>query len=179
MRPIVYDVAISVDGFICRRDGSIEDFTPDGPHVDDYQARLEAYETVVMGRRTYEFGYRYGLAPGARAYPHMDHFVFSSSLEFDHAHEINIVADRAADVVRDLKRQDGAAIYLCGGGGFAGFLLQHGLIDRLVLKVNPVIIGDGVPLFECAVRANLRCTGARRYDNGVVLVEYDVLNAAR
>ena len=175
MRDLVYDVAVTIDGFICRSDGNIEDFVPDGPHVDDYRARLEAYDTVVMGRNTYEFGYQYGLSPGCRAYPHMDHFVFSSSLRFDYEHQLNILSDGAADVIRDLKRRSGSEIYLCGGSVFAGFLLREQLIDRLVLKVNPVVIGSGLPLFASAATARLRCTGTKRYENGVVSAKYDVV----
>lgn len=175
MRDLVYDVAVSVDGFICRWDGGIQDFDPDGPHVVDYRTRLNGYDTVIMGRRTYEFGYQYGLAPGSRAYPHMEHYVFSSSLEFDHEHQLNIVAEGAAAVVRDLKERAGSEIYLCGGSVFAGSLLQEQLIDRLVLKVNPIVIGEGLPLFSSSARARLKCTATKRYENGVLLAEYDVV----
>lgn len=175
MRELVYDVAVSIDGFICRPDGSVDDFVQTGPHVDDYQAGLESYDTVVMGRRTYEFGYQYGLTPGSRAYPHMEHYVFSSSLEFEHEHDLNIVASGGADVIRDLKEEDGAAIYLCGGSDFAGFLIQEQLIDRLVLKVNPVMVGDGLRMFSSAARTRLQCTDSKLYGNGVVLSRYDVI----
>ncbi len=175
MRKLVYDVAVSVDGFICRPDGDISDFIQDGPHVDDYRARLETYDTVVMGRRTYEFGYQFGLDPGSRAYPHMDHFIFSSSLRLDHEHQLNIVSEGADDVVRELKRQAGSEIYLCGGSIFAGYLLQEQLIDRLILKVNPVVIGEGLGVFSSPASIHLKCTDSRRYDNGVILAEYDLV----
>ncbi len=175
MRDLVYDVAVSVDGFICRPDGNIDDFVPDGPHVDDYRARLQTYDTVVMGRRTYEFGYQYGLAPGGRAYPHMDHFVFSTSLHFEHDHDLNIVSEGASEVVRDLKEQPGSEIYLCGGSILAGLLLGEQLIDRLILKVNPVLIGEGLRLFASQAAARLHRTNTKHYENGVVLAEYDLV----
>ena len=175
MRDVVYDVATSIDGFICRPDGGVGDFLQEGPHVDAYLARLGSYDTVVMGRATYEFGYQYGLEPGSRAYPHMEHFVFSSSLRFDGDHQLNIVPEGAGDVVRELKRQPGSDIYLCGGSDFAGSLLQEKLVDRLVLKVNPVVIGEGLPIFASPAGARLRCTDTERYENGVLLAKYDVL----
>ena len=175
MRDLVYDVAVSIDGFICRSNGGIQDFVPDGPHVTDYRDRLAGYDTVVMGRKTYEFGYQYGLEPGTRAYSHMDHYVFSSSLQFEHPHQLNIVAEGAGAVVSDLKGRPGSDIYLCGGSVFAGSLLQEQLIDRLVVKVNPFVMGEGLPLFSCPARVSLRCSSTKRYDNGVILAEYDVL----
>lgn len=175
MRKLTYDVAVSLDGFICRPDGNIGDFVPDGPHVDDYRARLEAYDTVVMGRRTYEFGYAFGLVPGKRAYPHMDHYVISSTLRFEHEHELKIVRDDAAAVVRALKEGEGSDIYLCGGSRLAGALLDARLIDRLVVKLNPFVMGEGRPLFSSAASARLAGTFTKRYENGVVLAGYDVV----
>lgn len=65
MRELVYHVATSIDGFIAQTDGGIGGFLMEGSHGDDYLAALrEDYDDVVMGRRTYEWGYRYGAIPG-------------------------------------------------------------------------------------------------------------------
>lgn len=40
-----------------------------------------------MGRKTYEFGYKFGLEPGQPAYPHMEHYIFSENLAFASQHE--------------------------------------------------------------------------------------------
>ena len=84
MRKLVYDVATTLDNFIAHEDGSCDGFLSEGEHVTDYLARLAGYDTVVMGRRTYEYGYPYGVVPGQRAplYRHMRHFIFSKTLRF-------------------------------------------------------------------------------------------------
>jgi dihydrofolate reductase len=174
MRNVVYDVAASVDGFIAGEDGDVTGFLVEGDHVTDYQQRLKGYDTVLMGRATYEGGYRFGLAPGALAYPHMRHYVFSKTLRFDDSPVVVIDRDELS-VVRRLKEEDGSDIYLSGGGAFAGFLLDHGLVDQLVLKQNPVVLGRGVRLFGATGRAVVtELVDARTYDNGVVLLRYDV-----
>ena len=137
MRKVIYDVAMTLDGFIGHEDGSIGKFVAEGAHVDAYLERLQHYDTVVMGRKTYEFGYQYGLEPGARAYPHMEHHIFSSSLSFAKS-QVNVVKDEPHATVRQLKEEDGGPIYLCGGGALAGHLLKHKLIDELIIKLNPV-----------------------------------------
>jgi len=69
MRPIIYDVAVSIDGFICGPDRDIFRFAQEGPVVEDYAARLANLATAIMGRATYEFGYRFGMEPDQNPYP--------------------------------------------------------------------------------------------------------------
>lgn len=179
MRKLTYDVAVSVDGSIAHADGSVDGFLQTGQHVTDYLERLQAYDTVVMGRATYEWGYAFGLVPGKRAYPHMRHYVFSKTLQVGTDAEIEIIRDGAVEQIARLKRESGSDIYLCGGGAFAGFLLERGLIDVVVLKQNPVVIGDGIRLFGASAQtAKLVLESSRTYDNGVVLSRYAVDHAA-
>lgn len=148
MRKIIYHVAVTLDGFIAQQDGATHGFVESGDHVADYIQQLQDYDTVIMGRRTYEYGYNYGLQPGQPAYPHMNHFIFSKSLAFEAQHEqVKVVAENEVEVINELKETVGSPIYLCGGGEFAGFLLKNGLIDELKLKINPVLFGRGIGLF--------------------------------
>lgn len=173
MRSIVYDVATSLDGYIAGLDDDISMFPAEGAHVEDYLARLRTYDTVIMGRRTYEFGYAYGLEPGKRAYPHMVHHILSRSLTLQEDAEVSIVRDHWLGAVERLKRSDGGDIYLCGGGQLAGLLLANGLIDQLVFKLAPVVIGAGVRLFgDAASPQGFRLIDTKPYDSGVVLLTY-------
>lgn len=175
MRSICYDVAVSVNGFIAGPEEDISGFPQEGDHVQAYFKRLESYDAVIMGRRTYEFGYRFGLEPGRRAYPHMHHYIFSRSLEIPDGAEVEVVRDGWIDTVRRLKSSDGGDIYLCGGGTFAGLLLSHGLVDRLRLKVAPVILPGGVALFDqIAEAANPTLTEAVHHESGVAYLAYDL-----
>lgn len=173
MRSIVYDVATSLDGFIAGPDDDISMYPAEGAHLDDYLARLKTYDTVIMGRRTYEFGYAYGLEPGKRAYPHMDHHILSRRLELPADAEVAVVRDDWLGAVERLKRGPGGDIYLCGGGQLAGLLAANDLIDRLVLKLAPVVIGGGVKLFEGIDGWHgFDLREAKPYDSGVVLLTY-------
>ncbi|WP_428266499.1 dihydrofolate reductase family protein [Haliangium sp.] len=178
MRHLIYDIAVTVDGFIAHEDGSIGGFAMEGEHVDEYMARLQGYDTVVMGRATYEMGYAFGLPPGQRAYPHMEHYIVSSTLSFGPDAAVKVVAGDPAELVRELKAGAGGDIYLCGGAALAGHLLDQGLIDQVVLKLNPVSFGRGIPLFGASSRQTaLRLVDAKAYPNGVVLTRYDAAPA--
>lgn len=175
MQPIVYDVAVSIDGFISGPDGDISQFAHDGPVVEEYTARLADYAVAVMGRGTYEFGYRFGLRPGQNPYSHMKTMVFSRSLELPDDSEVMVNRSGDARLFRDLKASSGGPIYLCGGGAFAGSLLSMGLIDVVRLKRAPVVLGSGVRLFgPSTVSPRLRHVATRLYDGGYALQEFTV-----
>jgi dihydrofolate reductase len=147
MRRIVYYVSASVDGFISGPDEDINGFTAAGNGVDKYLKDLEGYDTVIMGRKTYEFGYKFGLETGQLAYQHMVHFIFSSSLTFSNQHDSIHVVEANLQVIEEIRKQEGSDIYLCGGGQLAGWLLEEHQIDVLKIKLNPLILGNGVRMF--------------------------------
>ncbi len=175
MRKIYYDVATSLDGYIAGPDDDISAFPMEGDHVEAYGQRLAGYDTVIMGRKTYEFGFRFGLKPGQRAYPHMRHLIFSRTLQLPQDCDVEIIREDWPQVVRDLKNTQGGSIYLCGGGQFAGLLLANGLIDCLRLKMAPVILSAGVALFAGAADAiRLQPKSVALCKSGVTYLEFDL-----
>ena len=63
-RKVVYYVATSIDHYIAHEDETIDGFATEGHHISDYITSLRDYDTVLMGRRTYEWGYQFGVQPG-------------------------------------------------------------------------------------------------------------------
>lgn len=174
MRKICYHVAASLDGFIAGPDGSADSFLAEGDHVDAYLKSLESYDTVIMGRRTYEFGYEFGLTPGERAYPNMEHWIFSRTLAVTPASGVHIVRDNWLEKIDNLRAMDGPPIYLCGGSVFAGWLLRESRIDALIIKLNPVVFGAGLPLFSGAEYRpeNYDLLSAKEFKSGVLELHY-------
>jgi dihydrofolate reductase len=75
--------------------------------------------------------------------------------------------------VRELKDRPGKDIWLCGGGDLASQL--HDEVDELILKVNPVAIGAGIPLFRQGFAPKtLDVVDRRDYANGFTMVRYRV-----
>ncbi|MEP3278474.1 MAG: dihydrofolate reductase family protein [Stappiaceae bacterium] len=175
MHPIIYDVAVSLDGYISGPGGDISGFAHDGPVVDDYNARMADYAVAIMGRSTYEFGYQFGLEAGQNPYRHMKTFVFSKTLQCPVNSEITVVRSPGAMNLQQLKETSQGPIYLCGGGAFAGSLLSDGLIDQLRLKRAPIILGGGVRLCGhhpvCARPVPMK---TKVYDNGYVFQEFQL-----
>lgn len=175
MQSVIYDVAVSIDGYIAGPDGDVSKFAWEGPVVDDYQARLSGYACAIMGRKTYEFGYQFGLKPGANPYPHLKTIVFSSTLDVPQGSDIEIVCGPVADTLRHLRQSSPGPIYLCGGGAFAGRMLAAQQIDLLRLKRAPIVYGGGTPLFSGPqVPINPARQETKLYDDGYIYQEIDV-----
>jgi len=175
MRKLVYYVATSLDGYIAGPNEAVDKFLGEGPLVEKYQQDLQEFDTVVMGRKTYEMGYKFGLQPGQPAYSHMQHYIFSESLSFDNPHEQVHIVKRDLAIVRQLKEEEGTDIYLCGGGVFAGWLLDNQLIDVLKIKLNPIILGGGTPLFgNSHTVLSLHQTDVQEFEGDISLRTYRI-----
>lgn len=179
MRKIIYHVATTLDHYIARADGSFDDFPGEGEHVTDFLDSIRYYGAILMGRNTYEVGYKFGLKPGDPAYndfnPYMKNYVFSKTAQFKSNDRVELVKQNEMEFIRNLKTENGKDIWLCGGGALAGSLLENELIDELLIKLNPVVLGDGIPLFGgCRKKVGLTLLDSKAYDSGVLLLRYRI-----
>jgi dihydrofolate reductase len=105
----------------------------------------------------------------------MQHYIFSNKLalaEMDDRVQIKKMDMAEIDVIQNM---EGTPIYLCGGGQFAGWLLDHGKIDTLKIKLNPLIQGKGVRLFGNSTRKySLEHIETAQYDQGLQIITYRV-----
>lgn len=176
MREIHYYVAASINGYIDSHSTNTTLFLSEGDHAIDYKNDLLQYSDVLMGKKTYEYGFEFGLIPGEKAYPWMDHYLVSDQLVDSHFGEnINIIKttqlQKTVQLLRSQKKL--GHIYLCGGGKLAGLLWERNEIDRLFVKVNPMVIAQGVPLFDSIqTDRSLEFIRSKEYNSKVVLLEY-------
>lgn len=171
MRRVRYNVAASLDGYIAGPNGEF-DWIPEDPAVD-FTAIFANVDTVLLGRRSYEVTLQTEAAPwplGARVY------VFSRTLDPDAHPGVTVVADDAADVVSELRHEQGdGEIWLFGGGELFRVLLDAGEVDSVEVTVVPVLLGGGVPLLPPgAPRTPLMLEGVRVYPSGMVSLIYAV-----
>jgi dihydrofolate reductase len=172
MSDLTYYVASSLDGFIAHADGSFDGFQWNDEVVSDFFADLETFKTVLMGRKTYEVGLKEGKTS---PYPSMRQVVFSRTMEESPDEAVELVRGNIAEFVRTVKSEENGPIWLCGGAEVASTLMSAGLVDRVVVKLNPVMFGSGIPLFsDDAGTTPLKLTGTKVYECGIVLLHYDV-----
>lgn len=175
MRPVRYNVAASLDGYIAGPDGEF-DWIPMDPAVD-FDSLFARVDTVVLGRRSFETVRQMGSppwAPAARVY------VASRTLRPDDHPDVTVVRDDVGRVVSALRHEDGdGEIWLFGGGELFRTLLAEGQVDTVEVTVVPILLGGGVPLLPAgAPRTVLALSATRTYPSGMVTLAYRVEPAA-
>ncbi|MFE9575822.1 dihydrofolate reductase family protein [Nocardia sp. NPDC006044] len=189
MRKLTYYVASTIDGYIATEEGSVDFFPVGGDHGPAITAqypetlptkvresmgidkRNRYFDTVLMGRKTHDFGVRTGTSS---PYAHLKQYVVSTTLPENPDPDVELIASDPLGKVRELKRDNGLGIWLCGGGELAQELLPE--IDQIFLKLYPVLLGRGKSLFGSGPRlpdaAKFRVITSRVFEDGVAFMKY-------
>lgn len=185
MTELIYHIATTADGFIAGPDGQVDEsifLYDDKELTGDFLKSVKQYDAVLMGANTYAVGFQFGFKPGdpsgvaLAAKPDLKHFIFSGSMNFESTEMVELVQEDAVHFIGKLKKSNThQKFWLCGGASLAGSLLDAKLIDRLILKVNPIIIGNGIPLFtDTLKKAALKLEESKTYKSGAMLTNYRV-----
>ena len=177
MPDVILYIASSLDGYIARPDGGVDWLDEvaaqgDGPEEDFGCAEfLAGIGTVLMGRVTYDqiltFGVDY-------PYPGTAGYVFSRTRAGQRDENVEFV--EVADIPRFISRLKAASdrhIWLVGGGLLIQEFLRLDLIDRIIMTVMPVILGEGILLFPPPTpRRDLLLVESRSFSSGIVQLTY-------
>jgi len=162
---------MSLDGYIAGPHGE-SDWIIIDPDID-FGALMGAFDTVLLGRKTYEATRQMG---GGDAMPGVKTYVFSSTLRQADCPGVT-VSDKPTETVAALKATSGKDIWLFGGGSLFASFLQLGLVDAVEVAILPVLLGDGVPLLpNPAMMTKLKLAKHTVYEKtGTVALEYSVV----
>jgi len=174
-RKIIVHIATSADGYIARRDGSLDWLTnrpaPKGFYGLPTFAR--SIDAKILGRRTFDLSVEMGAPFKAGDV----HYVFSrrpapASLPPG----VQFVSEPIGAFADRLRKQPGKHVWLMGGGEIIGAFLGAGAIDEFFITVVPTFIGEGIPLIGPRhLDVPLRLRSAESFPDGVVQHHYDVL----
>ena len=174
-RNVIVHIGASADGFIARPDGDLDWLTsrPAPKGFYGMNAFMKSIDTKVLGRKTYEAS----LVLGAKFDSKKERtIVFSRHAPpSDAPSGVEFVQEPIGQFVNQLRKQPGKDIWLMGGGDLIASFLDAHAIDKFVVSVVPVFIGDGIPLIARRDRhVPLELETVERFDDGVVQLHYRV-----
>jgi dihydrofolate reductase len=187
MRRVFLFIMVSLDGYYEGPNQDISWHHVDKEFNDFAIQQLDEVDMLLFGRVTYQMMASWWPTPSAiESDPivagkmnSLPKIVFSRTLAKAEWNNSRLIKDNIADRVAELKQQPGKDLAIFGSSDLAASLLQMGLIDELRIMVNPVVLGNGKPLFKgLNHRAELRLTRTRSFGSGNVLLYYEPGNKA-
>ncbi|OZM57572.1 hypothetical protein CIB95_04160 [Lottiidibacillus patelloidae] len=162
-RKLVLFIATSLDGYIARNDDSLDWlYKIEGEGDNGYFTFYENIDTVIMGRKTYDWILKQELEEFP--YKNKECYVFSRTPQENNA---NVTFSNAEpkELIKRLKTEKGKNIWLVGGGELLHAFLNEQLVDELIITVAPTIIGEGIPLFKEGVcESEFTLLGMKQYN---------------
>jgi dihydrofolate reductase len=187
---LITNTQVSVDGVAQANGGRNEKFDPGmerggwaRPLFDDEALAFvnEAYQRAdafLFGRRTYElFAGYWGVQgesnPIAAALNTRPKYVASRSLTEASWPDTTVLSGDLAAAIRELKDKPGGELQVHGSASLVRWLLEHQLVDELILLVCPVIVGQGERLFpHSGPDTALDLVESHAYPKGITLQIY-------
>ncbi|PYQ79233.1 MAG: dihydrofolate reductase [Acidobacteria bacterium] len=160
-RSIIARIATSADGFIARRDGSV-DFLNERPRPKGSYGMGEFYrsiDTILWGRKTYDVALEFQRqgVKGAAFDPNVKNYVFSRNPPAAPPPGVEFVSEDVKPFARRLRAVGGKDIWMMGGGELIA------------------LIGEGIPLLAPRHRrVPLKLKGVRKFPDGVVHLDYEI-----
>lgn len=174
---LIYYVTASLDGYIARPDGRLDwleaaELAGDQP---DYRHFYEGVDGLLMGRATYEALLARG---GAWPYPGKPCTVLTRAQLPPVCAAVTFSHNPPAVAIDELVGRGCRRIWLVGGGSLAGTCYAAGLLDELVIRLVPHLLGAGIPLLATGLEHGLRLHEQRNLANGVVQLHYHLREQA-
>jgi dihydrofolate reductase len=187
MRKIISFMHISLDGFVAGPKGEMNWIKVDEEIFDYVGQRISASDTALYGRVTYEMMESYWPTAGdeptaskhdidhSKWYKKAHKVVLSKTMKDEGLTNTTIISDNLTESINELRKQEGEEILLFGSPMATHALIQLNLIDGYWLFVNPIVLGQGIPLFvDIKDKIKLKLLNTRQFTCGVTELNYTV-----
>jgi dihydrofolate reductase len=186
VKRILFFMLVSANGYYERERWGIDWHNVDDEFSAFAREQLEAVDTMLLGRATYEGFADYWPAPAAIAdapeiaaqMNGLPKVVFSQTLERAEWSNTRVADGDLGEEFDKVKREPGKDAIVMGSSDLAASLSERGLIDEYRIMVNPILLAEGKPLFAgMKVDVPLRLLRTRTFKSGNVLLCYEPARA--
>jgi dihydrofolate reductase len=187
MKKIISFMHISLDGFVAGPKGEMDWIRVDEEIFDHVGKRISESDTALYGRVTYQMMENYWPTAGdeptaskhdiehSKWYKDARKIVLSKTMKEAGLANTQIIKDNLSDRINEIKQEKGKDILLFGSPTATHSLIQLNLIDGYWLFVNPIILGQGIPLFvDIKNKVKLKLLTIRQFTSGVAALDYTV-----
>jgi len=190
MRKLTMKMSISVDGFVGGPNGENDWVFKSSDEASKAWAVERTWEAglIIMGRKSFEAMATYwptATGPFATPMNEIPKAVFTKkgfknispnagqSPAAASWAEARVFDGDLAEGIRELKSEPGKPICAIGGAGFMRSLIATGLIDEYLLNTHPVVLGEGLAIFNGVARPlDLKLVDLRAFPGGIVSRTY-------
>lgn len=163
-------MATSADGFIAKRNGDSDWVSP----VDtaNFEKAIKEHGCIIIGRKTFD-QYQEDIYP----IEGVTNIVVTSDKSLK-SNELNVhfVTGSVEEIVEAIKQKGHDKALLIGGGTTNALFLKAGVIDEMILSVHPLILGNGIKLFESEeVDVKLSLISETKLEEGLIQEKYKLL----
>lgn len=176
----------SLDGFVAGLKGEMNWIKVDDEIFDFVDTMTKKADTALYGRVTYEMMQNYwpnaGKQPNASKhdkehsawYNKISKVVLSKTMSEQGLQNTKVISEQLSENINEIKKQEGKNILIFGSPTASQSLLKEGLIDEFWLFVNPVILGQGIPLFKNLTETTkLNLLETKTFSCGVIALHYE------
>lgn len=173
MRKLSLFIATSLDGYISKPNDDLSFLKLVEKEGEDYgYAQFTAtIDTIIIGRKTYDYVLR-AIGPSYYDNGTRDVYVVTRTAR-PASGRTTFYTGNPADLVRRLKSGSGKNIYCDGGAEIIHELLQHDLVDEMIISVIPVLVGNGTRLFrDNRPEQLLKLISVKSFETGLTQLHY-------
>jgi len=179
---VTIHMAASLDGFIARKDGSVDwmetaDEFAGGETMDPgfVEAFLKTIDCYVMGSHTYETALSFEAKGLGWSYGDKPTFVLTTRDLPRTPNSVEFYSGDLTQLVNGRLKPSFRSIWFVGGGVVSGECLRLGLAEEVRYSLLPILIGDGIRFFErLDSDVALHLTEVKAYKSGTVALSYEV-----
>ena len=187
MGKIVLFMHVSLDGFAAGTKGEMNWIHVDEEIFDFVEERIAQTNTALYGRVTFQMMESYWPTAAdepdaskhdrvhAAWYKNAHKVVLSNTLDQATFTNTTVIGKDYAVALRKLKEETTGDILLFGSPTAAHALLAENLIDECWLFVNPVLLGEGIPVFKnIKEKQSLKLLKTHVFSSGVICLQHEV-----